>query len=190
MKIFILAVLLIVGAPMIVLCQKKQSDKMVNELMHLERDWVAASLKRDRTWLKSFFADEFVSTHPTSWTIKNTAREIADTKEEEQTPDSSTLGDMKVIVAGKTAIITGTAFEVGGVHKLTDRNRGLSFYRHFYPLRRQTAASRLAFFEGSREVKLTRRNAAKEENFVIEKVEHKEKAGGRQLLNAELCANV
>jgi len=127
MKIFLFAVLLIVVAPTLVLCQSKQSDKAAKELMQIERDWVTASLRRDKAWLERFFADEFVSTHPTSGTIKNKVREIADTIDETQTPDSMTLGEMKVIVAGKTAIVNGKAFETGGVHKLADRNRGYLF---------------------------------------------------------------
>lgn len=128
MKNFLFAVLLIVAAaPPLVLCQSTRSDKAAEELMRLERDWVTASLKRDKAWLERFFADEFISTHPTSGTIKNKAREIADTIDDAQTPDSMTLGEMKVIVAGKTAVVTGTAFETGGVHKLEDRNRGYLF---------------------------------------------------------------
>jgi ketosteroid isomerase-like protein len=95
--------------------------------MQLERDWVTATLKRDKVWLERFFADEFISTHPTSGTIKNKAREIADTIDSAQTPESSTLDNMKVIIAGKTAIVTGAAFEVGGAQHLTDRKRGYLF---------------------------------------------------------------
>lgn len=95
--------------------------------MQLERDWVTASLQRDKTWLERFFADEFISTHPTSGTMKNKAREIADTVDPTQTPDSMTLGEMKVRVVGNTAIVTGTAFESGGVQHLADRNRGYLF---------------------------------------------------------------
>ena len=69
MKIFLFAVLLIVVAPTLVLCQSKQSDKAAKELMQIERDWVTASLRRDKAWLERFFTDEFVSTHPTSGTI-------------------------------------------------------------------------------------------------------------------------
>ena len=127
MKTILIAVLLVVATPILVLCQTNQNDKTAKELMQLERDWVTASLKRDKAWLERFFADEFISTHPTSGTIKNKVREIADTIDETQTPDSMTLGEMKVIVAGKTAIVTGKAFETGGVHKLADRNRGYLF---------------------------------------------------------------
>ncbi len=95
--------------------------------MQLERDWVTATLKRDKVWLERFFADEFISTHPTSGTIKNKAREIADTVDPAQTPESSTLGEMKAIVAGKTAIVTGAAYEIGGAQHLTDRKRGYLF---------------------------------------------------------------
>jgi ketosteroid isomerase-like protein len=127
MKIILIAVLLVVATPILVLCQTNQNDKTANELMQLERDWVTATMKRDKVWLERFFADEFISTHPTSGTIKNKVREIADTIDPTQTPESSTLDNMKVIVAGKTAIVTGAAFEVGGAQHLTDRKRGYLF---------------------------------------------------------------
>ncbi len=127
MKTILIAVLLVVATPILVLCQTNQNDKTAKELMQLERDWVTATLKRDKVWLERFFADEFISTHPTSGTIKNKAREIADTIDPTQTPESSTLDNMKVIVAGKTAIVTGAAFEVGGAQHLTDRKRGYLF---------------------------------------------------------------
>ncbi len=101
MRIILIAVLLLVAMPTLVLSQTNQNDKTVKELMQLERDWVTASLKRDKIWLERFFADELISTHPTSGTIKNKAREIADTVDAAQTPESSTLGDMKVIMPEK-----------------------------------------------------------------------------------------
>lgn len=127
MKIVLIGVLLLIASPILVFGQTNRNDKTANELMQLERDWVTATLKRDKAWLERFFADDFISTHPTSGTIKNKAQEIADTIDDAQTPDSMTLGEMKVIVAGKTAVVTGTAFETGGVHKLEDRNRGYLF---------------------------------------------------------------
>jgi ketosteroid isomerase-like protein len=127
MKIILIAVLLMVATPISVLCQTNQNDKTAKDLMQFERDWVTATLKRDKVWLERFFADEFISTHPTSGTIKNKAREIADTVDPTQTPESSTLDNMKVIIAGKTAIVTGAAYEVGGAQHLTDRKRGYLF---------------------------------------------------------------
>jgi ketosteroid isomerase-like protein len=127
MKIILIAVLLMVATPILVLCQTNQNDKAAKELMQFERDWVTATLKRDKVWLERFFADEFISTHPTSGTIKNKAREIADTVDPTQTPESSTLDNMKVIIAGKTAIVTGAAYEVGGAQHLNDRKRGYLF---------------------------------------------------------------
>ncbi len=70
MKIILIAVLLVVATPILVLCQTNQNDKTAKELMQLEREWVTATLKRDKFWLERFFADEFISTHPTSGTIK------------------------------------------------------------------------------------------------------------------------
>ena len=127
MKTIVIAVLLLFAMPILVSSQTKQNDKIAQELMQLERDWVTATLKRDKAWLERFFADEFISTHPTSGTIKNKTREIADTVDPAQTPDSSTLGEMKVIVAGKTAIVTSAAYEVGGAQHLADRKRGYLF---------------------------------------------------------------
>jgi len=127
MKFVLWTLLCLVALPLLGSAQHRGAEKTAAELMQLERRWVAVSLKPDRDWLEHFFADEFISTHPTSGTIKDKAREIADTMEEGQTPDSMSLGPMKVIVAGNTAIVTGSSFEVGGVHKLKDRRRGYLF---------------------------------------------------------------
>lgn len=112
-----------------VLSQKKnsKSDRVSQQLMQLERDWNTAAIKQDKSWLERFFADELITTHPTSGTIKNKKREIEDTIDPSQKPDSVSLGEMKVIIAGQTAVVTGSAYEEGGAQHLHDRKRGYLF---------------------------------------------------------------
>jgi ketosteroid isomerase-like protein len=129
MKQIILVTILMAFTSGFVFSQTKanQNDKVAQELMQLERDWITASLKRDKAWLERFFADELIVTHPTSGTIKNKSQEIADTIDPAMTADSMTLGEMQVRVIGKVAVVTGSASETGGGGHLTDRNRSYLF---------------------------------------------------------------
>ncbi len=94
-----------------VMCQNRpgNKNKASQQLMQLERDSNTATMQQDKAWLESFFADELITTHPTSGTLKNKKREIADTIDPLQKPDSVSLGEMKVLVAERTAVITGSA---------------------------------------------------------------------------------
>ncbi len=98
-------------------------EQATQELIQLERGWVAASVKRDRPWLERFFADEVVTTHPTSGTVKDKAREIADTVDPKMATDSIELGEMHARVIGDVAVVTGTSSETGGGGHLIDRHR-------------------------------------------------------------------
>jgi creatinine amidohydrolase len=127
MKLFLIVSLLFITVPAFVSGQKGPDVRIAEELMQLERDWITASLKRDRRWLEQFFADELTVTHPGIGRVTDKAQEIADSINPANTPDSMTLGEMKVRLAGNTAVVTGTAFETGGGGHLTDRNRGYLF---------------------------------------------------------------
>lgn len=104
-----------------------QDEAVAQELMQLERGWVTASIKRDKVWLEQFLADEFVSTHPTSGTVKDKTREIADTIDPKMAVASMTLGEMRVRVIGEVAIVTGSSAETGGGGHLTDTDRSYLF---------------------------------------------------------------
>lgn len=132
MKRFLIAVMLMAVASVLAYDQtgrkqSSQNEKVAQELMQLERYWVTASVKRDKAWLERFFADEFISTHPTSGTIKNKAKEIADTIDPSTAVESMNLGEMQVRVMGDVAVVTGSSSEAGGGGHLTDRNRSYLF---------------------------------------------------------------
>ena len=96
------------------------------ELIQLEHDWTKASMTRDRAWLESFIADEATLTHPTSGTIKNKAREVADTVAAGQAVEEMTLSHASATVFGSpptVGVVTGRSSESGGGGHLTDRHR-------------------------------------------------------------------
>jgi len=129
MKTQFFGLCLLVTLPLSVWCQKRSTSNygVTQQLMQLERDWNTATMKQDKVWLDHFFADELITTPPTSGTIKNKKQEIADTIDPSQKPDSVSLGEMKVILAGQTAVVTGSAYEEGGAQHLHDRKRGYLF---------------------------------------------------------------
>jgi Domain of unknown function (DUF4440) len=100
------------------------------ELIDLEHGWIKASLARDRAWLESFIADEATVTHPTSGTVKNKVREIADTVDPTQAAEEMALSQVSVVVFGSpptVGIVTGRSSETGGGGHLTDRYRAYQF---------------------------------------------------------------
>jgi Domain of unknown function (DUF4440) len=100
------------------------------ELIALEHDWIKASLARDKAWLESFIADEATVTHPTSGTVKNKVREIADTIDPTQAAEQMSLSQLSAVVFGSpptVGVVTGRASETGGGGHLTDRYRNYQF---------------------------------------------------------------
>ena len=100
------------------------------ELVRLEHEWLRASLVRDRDWLESFIANEATITHPTSGTVKDKRREIADTVDPSQVPEQMTLLQASAVLFGEppsVGIVTGRSSETGGGGHLTDRHRVYQF---------------------------------------------------------------
>ena len=105
----------------------QRKENATEELKQLERDWVKASVQRDREWLQQFLADEFISTHPTSGILKDKTREIAETVDPKMAVESMKLGDMNVRLLGDVAIVTGRSSEIGGGNHLKDTDRSYLF---------------------------------------------------------------
>jgi uncharacterized protein (TIGR02246 family) len=78
-------------------------------LLQLERDWAAADLKRDTKVVEPFLADDFVSTMDGK--VSNKKQILAEMKTDPAKIESAENGDMRAMVFGDTAIVTGTYIE-------------------------------------------------------------------------------
>jgi ketosteroid isomerase-like protein len=79
-----------------------QSDQEI--LVQLEKDWDAAFLRRDATFVEKILADEFIATY-SDGTVGDKAKELMLTAEFNQKIDSSTLDDFTVRIYGDTAVV-------------------------------------------------------------------------------------
>ena len=87
-----------------------QSDQQV--LIQLERDWDAAFLRKDLTFIANALADDVVVTYPDG-SRGDKAKELALAAEFNQQVDSSTLDEFIVKVNGNTAVVWFTRHLVG-----------------------------------------------------------------------------
>ena len=92
---------------------KKDRDTMA--LMQLERDIGAANVNRDAAFFERVEADEFIFTDSAGGTTKK--KEDVDSVKAPANPDSKLLSyevdDMKVMLYGKTAVVTGHVTQKG-----------------------------------------------------------------------------
>jgi len=78
-------------------------------LFQLERDWAAASLKKDAAVVEKFLADEFVSND--NGKMMNKKQVLADIKNSAAQKESAANSDMRVAVFGNTAVVHGLYIE-------------------------------------------------------------------------------
>ena len=76
------------------------------ELIALENDWSQAAVKRDRTALQRFYADEYVFTDENGF-VSNKAKEIENISSGVFRLTSYKFEDMKVHLYGDMAVVTG-----------------------------------------------------------------------------------
>ena len=87
-------------------------DAAATELVQLERDWDAAFLKNDTSFVDGVLATEFIATYPDG-TSGDRAKELANAAAFNQQIDSSTLDEFTVQVHGQTAVVWFTRRLVG-----------------------------------------------------------------------------
>jgi len=78
-------------------------------LFQLERDWAAASLKKDAAAVEKFLADEFVSNNDGK--VMNKKQVLADLRNNAAQVESAANSDMRVAVFGDTALVHGLYIE-------------------------------------------------------------------------------
>ena len=90
--------------------RRVQSDQDI--LIQIERDWDAAFLRKDVSFIEPILADEFVAIYPDG-ARGDKAKELALAAEFNQTIDSSTLDEFSVKVYRDTAVVMFTRRLVG-----------------------------------------------------------------------------
>ncbi len=138
MKRIIVTVVLMIAAPTLALSQtsdkragaaRNNNGAVAQELMQLERDSAAASVRRDTTFLDRHTAADYIGTDPGGG-VGDRAMMMADAKAGNPEFETLNLDDMSVRMAGKdTAIVTGRAtvkgklksgMDISGQYRFTD----------------------------------------------------------------------
>ncbi len=109
------------------LAGRAQGGGVEETLMRVERDTLAAILKRDGAAAGAVLADDFVATLP-SGDVQTKAQFLADLKSGDLVIESSEMADMKVRVYGDAAVVTYSSTDkgkykgqdIGGRYRWTD----------------------------------------------------------------------
>ena len=86
---------------------KRDSQAEQNRLLVLEHLWNEAQVNRDSGALASMIGDEFVSTEYDG-EVSDRAKFLADIENPTFKPSQMNIGDVKVLIFGDAAIVTGT----------------------------------------------------------------------------------
>lgn len=78
-------------------------------LLQIEREWADAETKKDLAWFEKALADDWASN--TDGQIFKKAQFVADLKGGSSKVESISLGDMRVLIFGETAVVHGLANE-------------------------------------------------------------------------------
>jgi ketosteroid isomerase-like protein len=108
-------------------CNFVYCDSTVDEIIHLEREWADAGLKKDVATYEKILADDFVG----QWadgSSSTKAETIADLSSDHDQYEAVELKDLKVRVYGSTAVVTGMFYEKStlgghdatGLYRFTD----------------------------------------------------------------------
>jgi ketosteroid isomerase-like protein len=92
--------------------QQKRALSDQEILIQLERDWDAAFLKKDLTFIERILADEFIATYGDG-SRGDKAKELALTADFDQQVFGSSVGDFTVRVYGNTAVVWLTKRMIG-----------------------------------------------------------------------------
>ena len=82
-------------------------------LFQLERDWAAASLKKDTAALERMLANEFQANYATF--VGNKKQLLSALKSDTSKTESMVVSDMKALVFGDTAIVLGLSTEKSSI---------------------------------------------------------------------------
>lgn len=96
-------------------------------LRFLERDWAAADVARDASWIEKNYHDDFVGISSRTGKFNSKADDIADVKTSKNTITSAKVSDLDVRMAGDVAIITGTYHSTGKDEKGADFSRHIAY---------------------------------------------------------------
>ena len=86
--------------------QNSQNDKVAQRFARLERDWLAASLNQDETWLEQFFTGKLVFIRSENGAVKSRTRETAEIIDPKLKPE-----EMKVRISGEITLVSNSATE-------------------------------------------------------------------------------
>ena len=93
-------------------------------LRYLERDWAAADVSGDPSWIEHNYADDFVGVSSRTGKFSSKADDIADMKTSKNDTTVARVTNMDVRMSGDVALVTGEYHATG-----TDE-KGANFTRH------------------------------------------------------------
>lgn len=96
-------------------------------LRYLERDWAAADVAKDASWIENNYADDFVGVSARSGKFSSKAEDLADVKTNKATTLAASVSDLAVRKEGDVAVVTGEYHANGKDEKGVDFTRHLAF---------------------------------------------------------------
>lgn len=96
-------------------------------LRYLERDWAAADVAKDASWIENNYADDFVGVNARTGKFSSKADDIADAKTSKNVTAAASVSDLDVRKEGDVAVVTGEYHSNGKDEKGADFTRHLAF---------------------------------------------------------------
>lgn len=93
-------------------------------LRYLERDWAAADVAKDASWIENNYADDFVGVNARTGKFSSKADDIADAKTSKNVTAAASVSDLDVRKEGDIAVVTGE------YHSNGKDEKGAAFTRH------------------------------------------------------------
>lgn len=96
-------------------------------LRYLERDWAAADVARDASWIEKNYAEDFVGVSSRTGKFSSKADDLADQKTNKNVTTAARVADVNVRREGDVAVVTGEYFASGKDDKGADFARHIAF---------------------------------------------------------------
>lgn len=96
-------------------------------LRYLERDWAAADVARDASWIEKNYAEDFVGISSRTGKFSSKADDLADLKTNKNVTTSARVSDVNVRREGDVAVVTGHYHASGKDEKGADFARHIAF---------------------------------------------------------------
>ena len=96
-------------------------------LRYLERDWAAADVARDASWIEKNYAEDFVGVSSRTGKFSSKADDLADQKTNKNVTTAARVADVNVRREGDVAVVTGEYYANGKDDKGADFARHIAF---------------------------------------------------------------